>query len=232
MTQSAHRESKGKSETHGYDDALQDAKAALKRGDGFKATALASKAVREARSKRAFEAMAAIMPVLRDARAKVRDAAIDAKKIYRVDEWKEGDEPEPGLWLVEPPAVGVDGRALRDLALERGIPVLVIVREPETRDGRWPVVMVGPATTRSKVAPPKDDKPTVGWMLAALEAITQSALGTVDGSAAETRVNQLFDRMETIPEGTAIYDELAKACVEAAAAHADAESRRRAPKDN
>ncbi len=222
---------KGGSTLGVLDDALLNAKTALKSGDPFGASELASKALREARAKRSFETMAAILPVLRDARAAIRDLAINAKKIYRIDAWSETDTPEPGLWLVEPPAVGADGRTVRDLALRERLPVLVIVREPETRDGRWPVVMIGPATTRAKVEPPQNDKPNPGWMLAALDAIAQSAIDSVDGSAPETRVNQLFDRLETIPEADAIYNELAKACVQAAAAQADADSRRRTPKD-
>lgn len=229
-TENAER-SKGGSTLGALDDALAVAKSALKSGDPFKATEAASRALRDARARRAYEAMAAILPVLRDARCAVRDKAVAAKTIFRIDRWGEEDAPEPGLWLVEPPAVGADGRTLRDKALAARVPAFVIVREPETRDGRWPVVMVGPATTRAKVAPPDNDTPDPAWMLGALEAIARSALDSVDGSAPETRVNQLFDRLETIPEARAIYDELAKACVQAAASQADAESRRRTPKD-
>ncbi len=236
MAQSTERKgekgsSKGGSTVDAFDDAMMAAKSAMKSGDAFEAAALAGKALREARAKRCYETMAAILPVLRDARCAIRDKAIGAKKIFHIDAWSESDEPEAGLWLIEPPAVGADGRALRDRALAARIPALVLVREPETRDGRWPMVMVGPATTRTKVQPPPNEKPTAGWLLAALESLAQSAIDSVDGSAPETRVNQLCDRLETIPEAEAMYDELAKACVQAAAAHADAESRRRTPKD-
>lgn len=224
-------DTKGGSTLGLLDDAMLAAKAAMKKGDPFEAATLAGKALREARSKRSFEAMAAILPVLRDARCAIRDKAVGAKKIFRVDRWSETDEPEAGLWLIEPPAVGADARMLRDKALGAGLAALAVAREPETRDGRWPVVMVGPATTRAKVDPPKGEHPTPGWMLAAVEALARSAVESVDGSAPETRVNQLFDRLETIPEGEAIYDELAKACVQAAAAQADAESRRRGTRD-
>lgn len=223
-------DAKGGSTIGALDEALLSAKRALKSGDLFTAIADASKALREARAKRAYEAMAAILPVLRDARCAVRNRAVAAGTIYRIDRWGESDTPEPGMWLVEPPAVGADGRALRDRACAAGIPVFVMVREPETRDGRWPMVMVGPATTRAKVAPPPEETPSPEWLLASLEALARSALDTVDGSAPETRLNQLFDRLETIPEAEAIYNELAKACVEAAAARADAEARKRAPK--
>lgn len=230
-TENSGSKAKGGSTLGALDDALLNAKSSLKSGDPFRAAELALKALRDARSKRSFEAMAAVLPVLRDARSAIRDAAINAKKIYRIDTWAETDTPEPGLWLVEPPAVGADGRALRDHATRERIPALVVIREPETRDGRWPVVMIGPATTRAKVAPPPNDKPSPGWMLSALDALAQSAIESVDGSAPETRVNQLLDRLETIPEAEAIYNELARACLEAAAAHADAESRRRTPKE-
>jgi hypothetical protein len=222
---------KGGSTVGALDEALLAARSAMKAGDAFGAAELASKALREARAKRSFASMAAILPVLRDARCAIRDKAIAAKKIFRIDAWTETDEPEAGLWLIEPPAVGADGRMLRDRALEARIPVLVLVREPETRDGRWPMVMVGPATTRTKVEPPSNDKPTPGWLLAALESLAQSAVDSVDGSAPETRVNQLCDRLETIPEAETMYDELANACLQAAAAHADAESRRRPSKE-
>lgn len=75
--------------------------------------------------------------------------------VYVID----GDLPgpkslRPGCYLVTPPRVGVDGRALRELADKREIPIVVTVREPTTQAGMWPVVSVGPVTLRAKVPPP------------------------------------------------------------------------------
>ena len=100
------------------------------------------------------------------------------------------------------------------------------MREPETRSGHWPVVMVGPATVRARVQP-LQGKPTPTWIMGAIEALGAAAVDSVDASAPETRVNQLVDRLEALPECDAVYDALAQACAVAGEAQRDAESRRR-----
>lgn len=208
------------------ESSLAQALDAMKRHDAFEAERLASRALREAHAKRDYGTVAGALPVLREARLSIRDEALRAKKIYRADAVADDTAPEPGLWLIEPPAVGVDGRTLRERARAQRVAVIVVVREPETRSGHWPVVMVGPATVRARVLP-LEGKPTPAWLLGALEALGSAAVDSVDASAPETRVNQLVDRLETLPECDAVYDALAQACAVAQEAKRDADSRRR-----
>jgi hypothetical protein len=58
------------------------------------------------------------------------------------------------MYLLSPPRVGVDGRVLREAATQKQVPVVIVVREPATKAGLWPVVAVGPVTVRARVAPP------------------------------------------------------------------------------
>lgn len=210
----------------GAEDSLALALDAMKRHDAFEAERLAARAIREAHAKRDYAALAKALPTLREARLSVRDEALRAKKIYRTDTITDETAPEPGLWLIEPPAVGADGRNLRDRSRAQRVPLVVLVREPETRSGHWPVVMVGPATVRARVQP-LQGKPTPTWIMGAIEALGAAAVDSVDASAPETRVNQLVDRLEALPECDAVYDALAQACAVAAEAQRDAESRRR-----
>lgn len=60
----------------------------------------------------------------------------------------------PGCYLVQPPRVGLDGRVLRQALDDTEVPGLVVVREPTTRAGLWPLVALGPVTVRVHVPPP------------------------------------------------------------------------------
>lgn len=211
---------------NGAEEALVQAGDAMRRNDAYEAERLASRALIEAHARRDYRAMAKALPTLREARLSIRDEALRARKIYRVDAVPEADTPEPGLWLVEPPAVGIDGRNLRDRARAARVATIVVVREPETRSGHWPVVMVGPATVRARIDPVKGS-PTPAWIMGALESLGAAAVDSVDASAPETRVNQLVDRLGTLPECEAVYDALAEACAVAQTAKDDTDSRRR-----
>jgi hypothetical protein len=58
------------------------------------------------------------------------------------------------MYLLSPPRVGVDGRLMRETALRQEVPIVIIVREPTTKAGLWPIVAVGPVTVRARLAPP------------------------------------------------------------------------------
>lgn len=137
------------------DALMEQSSAALVKRDYFAAERLASSALRRAYAAGDFERMARIVLPLQEARRQKRDLAVDSGKIYVVDsELPQGKTLKPGCYLISPPRVGVDGRLLREMADEREVPTVVIVREPSSREGLWPIVAVGPVTVRTKVAPP------------------------------------------------------------------------------
>lgn len=137
------------------DALMEQSSAALVKRDYFAAERLASSALRRAYAAGDFERMARIVLPLQEARRQKRDLAVDSGKIYVVDaELPQGKTLKPGCYLISPPRVGVDGRLLREMADEREVPSVVIVREPPSREGLWPIVAVGPVTVRTKVAPP------------------------------------------------------------------------------
>ncbi|MBY0311251.1 MAG: hypothetical protein K2W85_04215 [Phycisphaerales bacterium] len=142
------------------DALMEQSSAALVKRDYFAAERLASSALRRAYAAGDFERMARIVLPLQEARRQKRDLAVDSGKIYIVDsELPQGKTLKPGCYLISPPRVGVDGRLLREMADEREVPTVVIVREPPSREGLWPIVAVGPVTVRTKVAPPPPAKP-------------------------------------------------------------------------
>lgn len=203
---------------------LEKAEQALAAGEPFAAQAVASEAVRLSHQTRDFGRMARAVELLGAARQDIQRAATKSRRVTIIeDEVPGGAEIKPGCYLVQPPRVGVDGRALRELATAAGVPAVVIVREPTTRTGLWPVVALGPVTIRARVKPPAGGKsakavpkPTPAWVQTAIEALAQAALETVPESPAAARVDALVERLGSIPESPTLHEALRDACLAAA----------------
>jgi len=228
------------------DALMEKASRELAAGDYFAAERSCVAALDKAFIAGDYDRMARIVLPLQEARRQKRDLAYDAaltSGVYLVT----GDVPtgrhlKPGCYLVAPPRVGVDGRALREAADRKGVPVIVVVREPTTRDGLWPVVALGPVTIRAKVAPPRsagrsrkhaepkqtngaavvfdvtqEPLPTPQWMLEANEALGDAAIESVPPDAApEARVEAFMDRLRAHPDHEKLHQRLAEACRESA----------------
>jgi len=140
---------------HKIDSLMEQASEALVHRRYFECEKLALEALRRAIAAADYDRVARIVLPLQEARRQIRDLAADSGNIVLV----EGDLPtgaalKPGMYLLSPPRVGVDGRILREEAMNRQIPAIVIVREPKTQAGLWPIVAVGPVTVRTRIAPP------------------------------------------------------------------------------
>jgi hypothetical protein len=135
------------------DEAMERASVALAARRYFEAERLCVEAMGLAHQRRDYERMARICLPLQEARRQKRQLALDAGEVFVIDQELPA-KPKPGLYLVRPPRVGLDGRMLREMADEAEVPVVVVVREPRTRAGLWPVVALGPITLRTRVEPP------------------------------------------------------------------------------
>lgn len=215
------------------DRLMEEASAALVDTRYFECERLASEALAIAHGAADFERMARITLPLQEARRQRRHLAAGVKKIIRIDSYDAlepllagGKAMKPGCYLVEPPLVGADGRELRDRAAAEQVPVLVVVREPVTRLGMWPVVAVGPVTVRARITPPK--KLDIPWMLGAAESLGDSALHAVDPEeSAEDRVDHLLELLAAVIDHERLHQALADACAEAAAS--EHSERKKAP---
>lgn len=137
------------------DEMMERASEQLVQREYFATERLCAAALHKAVAIRDYDRVARIVLPLQEARRQKRNLALDAGAVFLIDhELPTSETLLPGCYLVSPPRVGVDGRALRDLADELMIPVIVLVREPATRDGAWPLVAVGPVTVRAKVPAP------------------------------------------------------------------------------
>jgi hypothetical protein len=189
-----------------------------------------------------YERMSRILMPLEEARRQKRDLALDTRAVYTVlGAIPAGRRLRPGCYLVAPPRVGIDGRLLREAANKKKVPVIVVVREPDSRDGKWPVVSIGPVTIRTKVDPAKASvtqngrsnrgkraatRPAPGaempvpppeWFITASEAIGDKALAGVDPTTpAPARVEMLFKCLQAHPDHEKLHQALADACREAA----------------
>ncbi len=219
------------------DELMESASEALAATRYFEADALARQALKLAHEARDYDRMARIILPLQEARRHKRQLAIDTGKVVTIDSYDLVEKYAmgkkkfaSGCYLAEPPLVGADGRDLRDKLDELGMPAIVIVREPQTQLGLWPVVMIGPVTVRTKVRPPSK-KIDIKWLLAASEALGDEAISTVDArQPASVRVDQLMDRLATIVDHEKLFQALADTCREAEREAAeDAKRPRRAP---
>lgn len=199
------------------DELMERASRALAETKYFECECVAQDALELAFRNEDYERMARILMPLEECRRQIRMQAVDAGAQGILNDVPDEDfVPEPGCWMLEPPLVGADGRALRQRAIEAEHPVIIIVREPKTQLGAWPIVVIGPSTTRAYVSPAKG-KPTAAWLLDASEALGDAALEGVDPDAtAPRRVNALFDCLCTLRDHDKLHQELAKACQDAA----------------
>jgi hypothetical protein len=202
------------------DRLMEKASEALEGTKYFECERLCLDALEMAHASADYERMARIILPLQEARRQKRLAAVDAKKLFILEEpIGEDERVEAGCYLLQPPLVGADGRDLRERADREEVPVFVLVREPKTRIGQWPLVMIGPVTVRTRVKPPKnEDRPDLTWFLSAGEAIGDSAISQVNPEATPTqRVGELYDRLGTITEHEKLHQSLEEASRHAAA---------------
>ncbi len=134
---------------------MEEASRALVARDYFGCERLGANALDRAFGLLDYDRMARVLLPLEEARRQKRDLAFDTRRVIVVgDQLPSTRSLVAGCYLICPPLVGVDGRNLRESADRRRVPAIVIVREPTTREGLWPLVAVGPVTIRAKVAPP------------------------------------------------------------------------------
>jgi len=196
------------------DRLMERASEALNKTNYFEAERLANDALHTAHAAGDNDRMARILLPLQEARRQKRLTAADTGKLVRLSEKLPEDEhTEPACYLIEPMLVGADARNLRDQADRLEIPTLVVCREPVTREGKWPVVMIGPVTVRTTTTPPPDDEPTIEWMLAASETLGDAAID--HGNKLEDltqRRDALLDRLGTCKDHEKLHQALEQTC--------------------
>jgi len=202
--------------------ALADAaRTAWESGDAFAAERHGIAAADAARAARAWDHLAEILAFLRGLRSRRLDDAVAADRIVVLDEMPSDPEDiermeiEPGLVLVRPMLVAADARRLRLAAFERGVPILVVCREPVTQAGLVPVVAIAPgATVREKVPPPEDpDHPSADWLQNAYAALAHAAVQQLDPELPLLkRMDVLLARLDAIPDDPAIHDAAIECC--------------------
>lgn len=191
------------------------ARTAWEAGEAFDAERHAVAALDAARAARAWEHLAEIVAFLRGVRSHRVDDAIQTGRVEVLDELPDDPEEaaeldiEPGMIMLRPMLVAADARRLRLSAFERGIPVLVVCREPDTDAGLVPVVAIAPgATIREKVPQPDDpDQPSADWMQNAYAALASAAVTQLDPEMQLLkRMDALLARLDALPDDAAVHD--------------------------
>ncbi|MEE9130174.1 MAG: hypothetical protein V3T84_09160 [Phycisphaerales bacterium] len=207
------------------DDLLSKAEKSLRRKRYFEAERMAGEALLMARQKRDYQRMATIIRPLQKARQGRLALAVEIGRVTILNApFTEGDEIEPGSYLIRPPMVGVDARRFRLAAFALEVPVAVVCHEPITRLGLCPLVALsGNVVVRTKIDPPADpDRPDLPWVLDAMQVLGDWAIESMDTQLAPERyIDELLSRIDAIPEHDGLHECLEEACrheAEAAAA--------------
>lgn len=201
---------------------IEQAGASLDAGDPFAADAAVTEGIAVAESIRDWSALASLCPLIARVRGEKLRLAIDTGKLRMPADFDaETMKIEQGCYLIAPPRVGADGRAIRERADAERIPVFIIVREPTTRTGLWPVVMIGPATVRVRIKPPAGDKVTIEWMRAAADSLGKEAIDqAMSDERPEVRLALLLERLGTLHFHQGLIDAIAQTCEDLASATA------------
>lgn len=207
------------------DEIMVAASEALEDTRYWECEAMCLRALEKAYTSGDYERMARIVMPLQEARRQKRQMAEAASENSGVTVLSErptgpGEAPgltEPGCYLLQPPLVGADGRELRDRADRDAIPVFILVREPTTRTGTCPVVMIGPVTVRTQVELPDDEEhPSLAWFISAHEALGDTAVASVPRDASEEqRITHCYERLATVTEHEKLHQALEEACLDA-----------------
>ncbi len=241
--------------SHPVDALMERASAALVSMSYFDAERLARKGLMGALAKRDYERMARIVLPLQEARRQIRQLAVDACPVSGGIATINGvvsDFPRKplatGCYLAQPPLTAMDARSIRDSAWQRGSCVIVLAREPLTRDGQWPIAAVGvgeiTVTTRIKVMPPVEVSPepssptrdfytrlpSLSWFEATLEALGDRAIASLhkDDPPAH-RVLDLIEFLDACPEHEKLHQALEAECRRASLEPEPRLPRRRGP---
>ncbi len=219
------------------DDLLSKAEKSLRRKRYFEAERMAGEAMLMARQDGDFARMAKSVRPLQKARRGRLDLAVEVGAVTILNApFTEGDEIEPGSYLVRPPMVGVDGRRFRLAAFALDVSVAVVCCEPITQLGLCPLVALsGNVVVRTKIDPPADpDHPDLPWLLDAIQALGDWAIESMDTQLAPQRyIDELLSRIDAIPEHDGLHECLEAACrheAEAAAAQLAGGGRKRKAK--
>ncbi len=241
--------------SHPIDALMERASGALVSMAYFDAERLARKGLTAALAKRDYERMARIVLPLQEARRQIRQLAADACPIgggVRTINSVVADFPRrplaTGCYLAQPPLTAMDARAIRESAWQRESCVIVLTREPLTRDGQWPMAAVGvgeiTVTTRIKVAPPVEVSPepssptrdfytrlpSLSWFEATLEALGDRAIASLNADDPPAhRVLDLIEFLDACPEHEKLHQALESECRSAATVPEPSLPRRRGP---
>jgi hypothetical protein len=191
-----------------------------------------------------WDRLARLVLPLQEARRQIRQIAVDLGRVVVISSPEALRRVRAGCFLIRPPLIGADARAFRLAAEARGLPTLVLAREPMTDKGLWPIVGVSDITVRTRVPPPPgavftgqgvtrdrfEGEVPVPWFQAAAEALGDAGIASLDLTCpAAHRVEDLIDRLEAVPEHEKLHQRLADAARDAMRQPAPTSPRRRGP---
>jgi len=195
-------------------ESLMDrASEALVAGRYIESEKLADEALHRAWKRGLYEMVARITLPLQEARRQRRLAAVESGELFVVEEndvipGSDGGVVKCGCYVVMPSNVAADARQIRMNALEQGVAVVTLAREPITQSGLMPMAVIGPCTVRVRMKPVKEMTPE--WCLKVIEALTEEAFLLIDRTRPVSKqVDFLMDYLDALPESEELHQDLA-----------------------
>jgi hypothetical protein len=234
---------------HPIDTLMERASVALVATNYFEAEALCLKALLRAAAAFDFQRMARICLPLQEARRQKREEAVDTGRTFLLHALpKRGTPIEPGCYLLEPPAIGIEANTLREMCDRKKVPALVLCREPLTSAGKWPIVGVSgddreSLAVRVQVPPPRGFEtehklngfhgprpgPDPAWFLATQEALGNAAIAKIKPDLPpDYRAADLLELLRAVPDHEKLHQALMAASAIAAVSPRSEKPRRRA----
>ncbi len=193
---------------------------------------LAASGLDQAHRLRDYDRMGRIALVLQEARRQRVQRAADAGVVCTVNCSSElGSVDSEGACVIQPPLVGLDAAVVRQTALRRGRALIVLVREPMTKAGLWPVVAATESVVvRVMVEPPAGEMVSseqaahepvtelisMNWVMESVRALGDKAIDSIDASMPGAwRVDDLMEALLAVPEHDQLHQVLAAACKDA-----------------
>ncbi len=207
------------------DELMEQASKALSEASYFEAERVCVKALDRAWALRDYERMARICLPLQEARRQRRLQSVDTGRVFLWKTLPARDATiEAGMYLLQPPLIGMDARVFRELTERKRVATLVLAREPTTKKGTVPMVGVATGPTevvsiRAYVKPWGDPSvaPPVEWMEEAAEALGDAAIAKVEKdlggeSPAAWRVDDLLHYLDAHPAHEKLHQALEREC--------------------
>ena len=173
-------------------------------------------AIEQVRSKKNWAKLSGEIDKLASARLSIAKLAKNGRPVKIINETNRVTSISlGGRYLVQPPLVAKDASLIRQDLKEKGLPSIILCREPKTKRGLCPVVSLGSGVIiRVQIEEPKDiEHPTCAWFDRAIDALGLQVISLAEKQDnVLRRLDFLVAHMPAVPSYRPIYIKARSLC--------------------